>query len=218
MGMTLEQAIQAVQELSTKVGALESQNKELISLKGRMGREMGELRAAVEKTNKPYSSPKGYEEMTEEEATKIVDGFSKNPKKVLFELFTEFVNPFTKKIDGVENMLNYFGVVEKHPEYRTREYQDEVEQFRSNWKEQHNQDLGTMEAIDRLKLSKKEVELTTKEKALAGQVEGQKKAGQFGDGVGGGTGPDSADGSKSPQDILKANILQHRGTADGTPF
>jgi len=216
---TLEQAAKVIEEMSQKMLALEKQNQELGSLKGKMGREMGELKAAIMKQQHPYSEPKGFENMTEDEANKIVGEFSKNPKKVLYNLFNEYVDPLIKRVEKSENMLNYFGVTEKHPEFRDKAFQDKVDAFRAQYKEQTGLDLGTMEAIERIKYTEKEVALTEKEKKLASGEINLTKEGQFGDKLGGGAAPGQIDGgNKSPQDIVKESIIAHINSTDGAAF
>lgn len=160
MEATLEERLAQLEaqqaELAEERDALRANVDSLTELKGRMGRELGEVRQKLSQLNTaPPSS-----QMTAKEK---VDKFVNNPDEFISSAFNQNSKILLDKIERLENDIGYFATAEQHPEWRNAEFRKEV--LAKQLKERENgREVGIVDCIHSVKFEKKEAELIEKEK------------------------------------------------------
>lgn len=198
-----------------KLARIEGENIELkrsvdnlAELKGRMGREIGELRAHSK------SSPVIDENIDPEV---VAQQLLKNPRQFIKKAFSEDFNAIRDENASLKNTLNYLVVTKLHPEYENKDFQRRVMELQEQEKI-GGRELDTMTAIDKLKMSDKEADLIKREEAI--KVSGKKLDGEknstFG-GTSGGNSAGSADTVKTEGDGVIEGIMKY-AEKDATPF
>lgn len=215
---TVEEAQLAYKELQDKLDAAEKDKKNLEALKGKLGRRIGELEETTKRSSASPTTVVG-DDMTDEEAEKMVAAFSKNPRRVIKEIFTQLNDSFDKRLGKAENSANYLHLIKKYPEFDEDATQMTVIE-RQQQARLEGRELTTVDVLEKMRLEKKEAEITSRETKLkeGGSAQLITKEGVFGAKPGSGSDGESHGKAEPTEAEAIVNGMKNRIGKDGAPF
>lgn len=200
-----------ISELQQKNKALEDSVTNLGALKGRMGREVGELKSQIEQVRqKNINEPNSEQEY---------DSFTKNPKSYIRSTVDEETQVLSDKVKELKNTIDYMLVIDKHPEFKEVSFQAKILE-RQEKERNTGRELTTIDAIDQLKMEEREAKVKEREEAIkkSGKtLEDEKKGTTEAQPGTPSTGTPPTENQKSFDDKLVDDIMSNKNK-DGTPF
>ncbi len=195
---TIEEAVKAYDDLDKKY-------KDLESLKGKLGRRVGDLETKVKTMNAPVNESSNDDEMSEEQVEVEVQKFTKNPRKYMRNIHNELIKTIREEVDSVRNSVGYLNLIREYPEFSDKETQNKVIELQQNARDSGKM-LSTVDVLENMRIEKKRGELTAQEakiKEAQGSTD-QTKEGLFSSQPGVGTAETVATQNQPKKELTEA--------------
>jgi len=222
---TLEEAMDLIAKQNEAQVELDKTNKELLSLKGRQGRELGEVKKRLSEYTKKKKEENtvDLDNLSEEDINEALVAFNKNPIKYLNNITQQIVkavkDEFIPVIKESNTKLDRYGLLLDYPEFKDKKVQDDIINYVTEHKEKTGEELTDRQALERIKVDQKAGELKAKEEAIKVKEAELNKAGGF---TGGGSiiggEPVSGDGKPDPGTAKWNQIVAAGKSEDKAPF